>query len=74
MNSIQSNENMSVIFGRHVRNYRHEAGLTQADASARCGIYQNYLSRIESGKANPTINIMAALAETLHIELYKLLM
>ena len=68
----QLNTDVRAVFGRQVKRYRLEAGLTQDIASERCGIYRTYLSRIEVGCANPTVNVMAALADTLHIELYKL--
>ena len=60
------------VFGRQVRRCRLNAGLTQDAVSEMCGIYRTYLSRIENGTANPTIFLMAALADTLHIDLCEL--
>jgi transcriptional regulator with XRE-family HTH domain len=56
------------IVGAHVRRLRTEANLTQQVLADSCDIYRTYLSRIESGTANPTITVLAALAETLKVE------
>ena len=42
-----------------------EAGLSQVEFSERCGFYQTYLSRVENGKANPTLNAMEVVANAL---------
>jgi transcriptional regulator with XRE-family HTH domain len=57
---------------RQLKAYRCDAGLTQQALADKCGIYRTYLSRIESGGANPSIDVLAALANTLDIELYRL--
>ncbi len=44
-------------------------GLTQRQLSARTGIQQNEISRIEGGRANPTAGTLAALARALGGEL-----
>ena len=42
--------------------------MTQEDLGERCGLYRTYLSRIESGGANPTLTMIHALAESLGVE------
>jgi len=32
--------------------------MTQVEFSEKCGFYQTYLSRIENGQANPTLNAL----------------
>lgn len=44
---------------------RNEAGLTQKQFSDKIGIDQAVLSRIESGKANPSIRTLSKLAKGL---------
>jgi transcriptional regulator with XRE-family HTH domain len=51
--------------GANVRRLRNDAGLTQDDLSERAGIFRTYLSRIESGKSNPTLLVLVALADAL---------
>lgn len=65
-------ETLAQRFGRCVRQLRVDAGLTQAELGERCGFYQTYLSRIESGNANPTLNAMEVLAAAHGISVYDL--
>jgi transcriptional regulator with XRE-family HTH domain len=72
--SPQLNSAIQETLSRQVRAYRTEAGLTQQMLADKCGIYRTYLSRIEGGDANPSLNVLAALADTLNIEIHQLLM
>jgi transcriptional regulator with XRE-family HTH domain len=65
------NSHVQETLSRQVKAFRAEAGLTQQALAERCGIYRTYLSRIESGDANPSIGVLIALANTLNIEIYK---
>jgi transcriptional regulator with XRE-family HTH domain len=65
-------ETLSQRFGRCVRQLRNEAGLSQVEFSERCGFYQTYLSRVENGKANPTLNAMEVIANALGLTIYEL--
>ncbi len=56
------NQSLSQLFGLCVRALRQEQGWTQVEFSERCGFYQTYLSRIENGQANPTLNAMEVIA------------
>ncbi len=38
----------------------------------KCGFYQTYLSRIENGKANPTINALEVVANALGMTVFDL--
>ncbi len=38
----------------------------------RCGFYQTYLSRVERGLANPTINAIEVLANALGLTVFEL--
>ncbi len=58
--------------GRKVRRYRTECGMTLQDLADRCGVFRTYLSRIESGNANPTIAVLAALALILNVSIVEL--
>jgi transcriptional regulator with XRE-family HTH domain len=57
-----------LVIGRNIQVLRRKAGLSQADLSDRCGIYRTYLSRIESGDANPSLIVLVALADSLGVK------
>ena len=40
--------------------------------SEKCGFYQTYLSRIENGQANPTLNAMEVIAVALGLSVFEL--
>lgn len=54
-------------FGRRVRQLRLAAGMTQEDLAHRCGLFRTYMSRIETGRANPTLTMIDALAGSLNV-------
>jgi transcriptional regulator with XRE-family HTH domain len=58
---------IEVLLAANVRQLRIDAGLTQAELSVGVGIFRTYLSRIESGKANPTLSVIALLANRLNV-------
>lgn len=58
--------------GRCVRALRVQTGLSQVEFGERCGFYQTYLSRIETGQANPTLNAMEVIAGALGISIFEL--
>ncbi len=48
---------------------RRHRGLTQRQLSAKSGVQQSEISRIEGGRANPTMSTLSALARALGAEL-----
>ena len=54
-------------FGARVRELRRAAGMTQEDLAERCGLFRTYMSRIETGQANPTLTMIHALAASLGV-------
>jgi transcriptional regulator with XRE-family HTH domain len=65
-------ETLAQRFGRCVRQLRVEAGLSQVEFGERCGFYQTYLSRLERGQANPTLNAIEVIANGLGLTIYEL--
>ena len=59
-------------FGNCVRELRLAQGLSQVEFGERCGFYQTYLSRIENGQANPTLNAIEVIANGLGMNVYDL--
>lgn len=58
--------------GTCVRELRLAAGLTQVEFAERCGFYQTYLSRVETGRANPSLNALEVLANSLGMSVFDL--
>lgn len=56
--------------GEYVRDMRLAQGLSQVEFGERCGFYQTYLSRIERGQANPTLNAMEVIANGLGVTIF----
>ena len=57
--------NCAQTIGEHIRNRRTSAGLTQQQLATGAGITQSVLSRIESGKGNPTLSLLEEIAAAL---------
>jgi len=47
-------------------------GFSQVEFGEKCGFYQTYLSRVENGQANPTINALEVIANTLGLTVFEL--
>lgn len=55
---------------RKIISARIELGLTQKELAKKCGIKQSNISRLESGKANPTIKFLQKIAKALDSDLF----
>lgn len=60
-------------FGRNVRAARREKGWTQEQLAFEAGVKRAYLSEIEGGKRNPTLDVVEKLAKALSVKPYGLL-
>lgn len=58
---------MRKLVGRNAARLRKEAGLTQEQLAERCGLSQQYLSGLESGRRNPTVVTLYELATALGV-------
>jgi transcriptional regulator with XRE-family HTH domain len=54
-------------FGARVRELRALAGLSQDDLAESAGLFRTYMSRIETGRANPTVTVAIKLALALGV-------
>jgi transcriptional regulator with XRE-family HTH domain len=59
--------------GLRIKQLRAEYQLTQEELADRCGLFRTYMSRIESGLANPTLTVLHTLAKGLKIDIGELL-
>jgi len=55
--------------GRRVRHFRAGKGLTQEKFAELCGISPRYISELERGEANVTVNILEPVAASLGIKM-----
>lgn len=58
-----------VTFGLMVRGHRESLGMTQAEFARRCSVTRTYISALENGRKNPTLETQVRLAEALGISL-----
>lgn len=56
------------IFGRNVQRARKTAGLTQEALAVDAKMAKSYLSDVERGRRNPTIEVVSRIALALDIE------
>lgn len=61
------------LFGRNVRRARQNWGLTQEQLAFEAEIDLTYVGGIERGKRNPSLLVMARIADALSVSLTKLL-
>jgi transcriptional regulator with XRE-family HTH domain len=54
-------------FGQRVKELRAAREITQDELAERVGVFRTYLSRIETGAANPTLSVIHALADALRV-------
>lgn len=61
------------LFGERLKQRRLSQKLTQAQLAERANTTPAYVSQVERGQANPTLDAMAKLAEVLEVNIWDLL-
>jgi transcriptional regulator with XRE-family HTH domain len=61
------------LVGRRIRSLRKVRGLSQEQLAERAEMGSKYLSRIETGQENPTLDIFLRLSHGLAVDPYELL-
>jgi transcriptional regulator with XRE-family HTH domain len=65
---VQTTQNLLLLnFGARIRELRTQAGLSQDDLAESSGLFRTYMSRIETGRANPTVTVINKLALALGV-------
>lgn len=64
--------NPKTLFGQRIRDLRAERGLNQEELAEKVGVFRTYMSRIETGAANPTLTMIYALADALGVDVVAL--
>jgi transcriptional regulator with XRE-family HTH domain len=70
---MQPNQNLRKGFGQRIRELRNKQGFSQEAFADRCGFVRTYMSRIETGTANPSLDAAKVLADGLGLTLSELL-
>lgn len=52
--------------GRHIRKLREANGMSQEKLAEKAHLHPKYVSRVENGKANPTLAVLVTLAAALN--------
>lgn len=66
-------EALKALFGRRIKGRRHVLGMTQYGLHTATGITTSFLSAIENGQANCSLNSAFAIAQALGLELGSML-
>lgn len=62
---MKGDEHIQKAFGKRLRQLREEKGWTQTDVAYEADLEPNYISRLELGKANPSMTVIVALVKAL---------
>jgi transcriptional regulator with XRE-family HTH domain len=60
------------ILGQNLRYAREQRGWSQEELAHRSGIHRTYISGLERGTRNPTLNLIAAIADALDLPVAQL--
>lgn len=60
-------------FGKNVRRYRKQMGISQEKFAELCGLHRTYISDIECCQRNVSLENVQRIAEALGIEAFELL-
>lgn len=66
------NKSIRVQFGNRIRQLRLKSGMTQEAFADYCGFARTYVSRLETGGANPSLDAIKTLADALKVEIVEL--
>lgn len=55
------------LFGAHIKRLRLQSGLSQEAFADKCGLDRTYVSGIERGVRNPTLEVINVLAKGLNV-------
>ncbi len=66
-------KSLRILFGERVKELRIATGISQEAFADRCGFARSYMSRIERGGSNASLDAIEVLANALGVEPWKLL-
>ncbi|MEB7887321.1 helix-turn-helix domain-containing protein [Serratia fonticola] len=66
---MKRSEQIKSLFGQRVRELRLQQGMSQEAFADKCGLDRTYISGIERGVRNPTLEVIHIIANGLSVEL-----
>ncbi|HEP0388360.1 MULTISPECIES: helix-turn-helix domain-containing protein [Serratia] len=63
---------LQIKFGQRVRELRKERGWSQEEFADKCGLDRTYVSGIERGVRNPTLEVLGTISLGFELNLYEL--
>jgi len=69
LSNLETRPEAEAGFPRHLRDWRQKRRLSQLDLALASGVSQRHVSFLESGRANPSRNMILQLSETLEVPL-----
>ncbi|WP_132926858.1 MULTISPECIES: helix-turn-helix domain-containing protein [Sodalis] len=69
---MEKSKDITALFGQRIKALRLQAGLSQEAFADKCGLDRTYISGIERGVRNPTLEVIVVIAGGLGIELVTL--
>ena len=62
-----------MIIGDRLREFREAKNLSQGDIATKTGLIRSYVSRVENGHTNPSVETLEKFARALEVPMYQLL-
>ncbi|NIF56814.1 helix-turn-helix transcriptional regulator [Enterobacter sp. Ap-916] len=69
---MKTSNSIQALLGQRVKQLRLQKGLSQEALAERCGLDRTYVSGIERGVRNPTLEVLHIIANGLNIDLASL--
>ena len=66
---VNKNNSATIRFGLAIRQRRQEMSISQEDLAERAGLHRTYISDIERGSRNPSLESIERLAKALEIKI-----
>ncbi|WP_437613149.1 helix-turn-helix domain-containing protein [Erwinia sp. V71] len=66
---MKKTDSIQAQFGAHIRSLRTASGMSQEAFADKCGLDRTYISGIERGVRNPTLEVINVLAKGLGVKL-----
>ncbi|APK29330.1 TPA: helix-turn-helix transcriptional regulator [Escherichia coli] len=69
---MKNTSSIQAQFGAHLKKLRLQSGLSQEAFADKCGLDRTYVSGIERGVRNPTLEVISVLGKGLDMDIKEL--